>query len=101
MSLPVLTFHRELRAAMKKRTQEIPCNTCKGKGTVGLDGPLASTLALFKRGRRLTAAEIQKNESDVNITAINNRLERLRGYGFLDRQKKGRHQLYFLPPKPR
>lgn len=75
----------------------VTCTTCKGTGQMLLTGRMADMLELFKRGRKMTAREIQAETSDgVHTTAINNRLERLRSFGLLDREKQGRALRYFL-----
>lgn len=57
---------------------------------------LRSTLAFFaKRGAERTAAEIaERNEDQIAVTAINNRLERLRKLGLLDRRRVGHAFVY-------
>lgn len=97
-----LTFRSQLRAAMKRRTPQIPCDTCDGRGTVDLDGVLAETLAMFlKRSTRLTAHDIAPQlKGEVKTTAVNNRLEKLRILGFLHREKCGRFQVYFRSTMP-
>jgi hypothetical protein len=74
-----------------------------------LSKPLAEVFALFRRGRRFTAAQIAhtlredpglSGPEELHTTAINNRLEQLRKFGFLDRAKEGRAQRYFKKETP-
>lgn len=95
-------FALVLRAAMKKRSTQIPCETCDGRGTVDLGGVLAETFAFFvTRRTRLTAQHIaEATPGGVKATAVSNRLEKLRRVGLLNRKKEGRAQVYFRSSMP-
>lgn len=93
-------------AALKKRANktpadiQVPCSLCRGTGKKKLAGPLADTFSLFPhQSTRLTAEQIcAKLGNDVNVTAMNNRLEKLRQLGLLDRFRAGHAFVYFAKP---
>lgn len=69
------------------------CPKCQGSGEVILQDGLLETLAKFGPRSRHTAADLHDpNESTPN--AINNRLEKLRKIGLLQRKRKGRRWVY-------
>lgn len=83
---------------MAKPSVEIKCPHCSGKGSVPLPEELATTLAMFGRKSSFTAAAAhEKHGGEMTVNSMNNRLERLRKLGKLDREKVSRHWHYRLP----
>lgn len=84
---------------MSKHTAtEVPCPACEGSGRVPLDGRSQAVYDLIAKGRRRwTAADVLTalGHDDVHVTAINNRLEKMRTAGLLSRERKGRRMYYF------
>lgn len=80
------------------------CPKCRGKGTVPLSLPLADTYSkLLHYVVGVTASDLAR-DLKVNVTAINNRLERLRAAKLVTRRRtghpQGRQILYFtIPPR--
>lgn len=80
---------------MPKRRPIITCPKCHGNGTALLSPILVSTLAQVPSFRPVTASDlIGGAQGDIGITAINNRLEKLRELGFLMREKCGKFNHY-------
>lgn len=78
------------------------CPECNGKGTVLLkDGQLLILAILRRRKRPMTAQDIlvAGEIGDVGVTAMNNRLERLRDLDFVVRERRGRAWAYSMAPK--
>lgn len=73
----------------------VECHHCKGSGKLPLSDDMMLTLDAM---RFLGTARVQEVATAVmwtgHITAINNRLEGLRGLGFLGRAREGRTWVY-------
>ncbi len=83
-------------AARTTKRPTITCPKCRGLGDVYLGGELWSVLQLFLHSRRLSSVDVMAIlKLDAHPTAINNRLEDLRGLGFLERVRSGRRWMYF------
>jgi predicted transcriptional regulator len=81
---------------------KIPCNACRGTGRVPLPKELLETLEEVRNGHR-TAIDIWARSDDrknINVTAVNRRLERLRSLGLLKR-KKGPARAYSYTETPK
>lgn len=79
-----------------KAKLEIPCPKCEGEGFVPLGDEHKAVLKYMRLGTSYTPAEVHKGLCEkVSIGAINNRLEDLRGWGFLDRVRDGKFHRYF------
>lgn len=75
---------------------QITCDHCRGKGQIPLHESLAATLKFVRNGRR-TAEQIHAASGEagfIAVTAINNRLERLRSYGLVTRHREGKYFHY-------
>lgn len=75
---------------------KIPCKACNGTGHAKLPVSLQETLDLVSKGHE-TAKEIfaaHPNRSDMGITAIQRRLERLLETGLIERHLLGGDQTY-------
>lgn len=73
----------------------VPCLCCNGSGKMQLPSSLWDTLLALKRRRNAHAAELLPFINDeVDATAINNRLERLRALGFVTRRKRSKFWIY-------
>lgn len=75
-----------------QKRPNIPCPNCKGQGEVCLGDELARVLWLFTHPRiRLHAGKVlELIKEEVSVTAMNNRLERLRKLDLLQRHRVGR-----------
>lgn len=73
------------------KTPTIPCGKC-GVGRVPLPEVLRGTLLKIAK-RKVIAADIM--EPGLTESAIHMRLESLREYGFLNREKVGSRFVYF------
>jgi hypothetical protein len=74
------------------------CPTCKGSGTVELEGALLETLSRFKTPKtRLSANDLHDPASGITKNAMNNRLEKLRKMDLLGRERAGRVWTYYKP----
>lgn len=71
------------------------CQECNGTGKAQLSEPLTETLSYLGR-RHLHAAQLQI--PGVTPNAINNRLEKLRELGFVQRVRQGRFMIYSRVP---
>ncbi len=79
------------------RIPKIKCRECGGKGKVEM--PEELWIVLFSLdGHPMTAAEVLEGLNNmgeyISVNAVNNRLERLRKFGFLVRKKRGRSWVY-------
>lgn len=79
----------------------ITCPTCEGRGEVELARIYprqAATLALIRERGEMTSTELWEAVSGkpgtLTITAMNNRMDKLRRVGFLAREKRGREYVY-------
>jgi hypothetical protein len=91
---------------MRSRAKQGPsvlCPTCGGTGTVKLTPRLLRVLTLVEEGHD-TAAKVYAaldGIDDVQKTAINYRLEELRGHGLLGRTQRDHQWIYHrIEPKP-
>lgn len=75
------------------------CTSCRGTGKVSLEGALLDTLSKFSGKTRLTCADLHDPGRGVTKNATNNRLEKLRGFGLLLRERKGREWSYYRAPE--
>lgn len=77
---------------MKSMKNEIvPCDRCDGTGKMPLRDVLQETLDMVpKNSRGVAAIEIGIDISGVESNAQNNRLERLRFLGLVERHRDGR-----------
>lgn len=74
------------------------CPTCKGTGTVELEGALLETLSKFKTPKtRLSANDLHDPGAGITKNAMNNRLEKLRKMDLLGRERAGRVWTYYKP----
>jgi hypothetical protein len=82
----------------------VKCEKCNGSGKVPLDPALEETFKLFTRvhqhgGVFWTVQEAFNSlffpNSNFTVTAINNRLEKLRKLGLIERRRNGRAWEYF------
>lgn len=79
---------------------KIQCPTCEGKGEVPMPYWAAETMALFKTDVRRDSENVRLRISDaISRNGVNNRLERLRGLGLLERTRQGKWWFYFRPAK--
>lgn len=72
----------------------IPCETCGGSGRQELWPALIETLNTIPKRGAVVAADIFPKIKGVQLTAINNRLEGLRRYGFVKRERCGKFWRY-------
>jgi predicted transcriptional regulator len=81
---------------MREKTK---CRTC-GQGLVPLSASHQETLDYLRKNGDSTAMEIwqARKEKNIAITAINNRLEKLRELKLVDRKKKGKAWVYTALP---
>lgn len=76
--------------------------TAHSGGIAALSETLAATLALFPSVGELTADQVREQTSDdVGRSAMNNRLERLRTLGLLQRRRVGHEYHYARSETPR
>lgn len=75
---------------------QVLCAKCKGKGCVDLPAELESTLKAVKSGLSTTEQIFlsDKHRKWIQPTAIHNRLERLRAFGLIKRERKGKYFHY-------
>jgi hypothetical protein len=73
----------------------ITCQQCKGQGRVELPEHLEQTLQKLRRMKSATALQIGEALAWKSTrSAMNRRLEELRGLGFVKRERIGRDFLY-------
>jgi hypothetical protein len=77
-------------------TPTVPCFACNGCGSVRMPSEYARTLHAVRIRISATPSKIAA-ATRVTHTATCNRLEKLRAWGFLQREKKGRSWVYFDP----
>jgi len=71
----------------------IPCPKCNGSGRVFLPCLLNAVRQRLRGGR--TAPELLDQFPGVGVTALNNRLEKLRALGLVTRKREGRAWRYW------
>ena len=75
----------------------VSCKACAGKGSVELPEHLVQMLAILRGGPPLSAPEVYLRTLDreaFGVTAINQRLEDLRGLGLVERERRGKTYFY-------
>lgn len=83
---------------MNKKTLLVTCSHCQGKGSVKISKECQEVYALFDHRNELTSLKIlTRLGAEVTQSTINNRLEKLRGYGLLQREARGKWNFYFRP----
>jgi len=82
-------------SASQKKDFMVVCNCCNGEGMVPLSDELQKTLKVAKKLPEITAPAVAKAlQFQGGITAINNRLNDLVGFGFFSRRKQGNTVVY-------
>lgn len=69
------------------------CPYCNGEGTIHLTANQKETLSLFRRGRRLTGADVGR-ALGIKATNANNRLAELERFGLLESKREGRRRYF-------
>lgn len=93
-------------AILRKHTPEeresafVPCRACDGRGRVPLPRESRETLALLRRRGASSGADVAR-ASNIKHTAANQRLERLRGLGFVTRERDGKEWIYTAVARPK
>lgn len=90
--LASLTSFSYLTLLMQFMTE---CKMCRGTGRMALDESLAETLKAIPRRGFVTSHSLQRNNPDLTPNAFNNRLERLRRFGLVRRERHGKFFHYF------
>lgn len=72
----------------------IPCETCGGSGRQPLSPSMRETLGAIPKRGTVVAEDLLSKIKGVQQTAINNRLEGLRRYGFVKRERFGKFWRY-------
>lgn len=67
--------------------ETVCCSRCAGSGRVKLSPRYARTLAIIRSTGGLSAPDIARDMDDATTTAANNRLEKLRAWGFVTRER--------------
>ena len=76
----------------------VQCHHCAGSGQLPLSDEMERTLKVFDDGKPRTPTEVGKALGwKGHCSAINNRLEDLRGHKLLRRERVGREWEYSLP----
>lgn len=79
----------------KSPIPKVPCWHCNGSGRVLLSDELLETLEALKTRKTASARDLFLTlKLNCHPTAMNNRLEDLRGLGFLTRKRDGKRWLY-------
>lgn len=74
---------------------DVQCEQCEGTGKVPLESSLLATLALISK-RGATAADLSARSHDqITINGFNNRLEKLRHWNLVRRERHGKFYRYF------
>jgi hypothetical protein len=78
---------------------EVVCPKCRGAGSIDLAEPLLRVLRFVRQHRQATAQDVFEmlGREVTHPTAANNRLEDLRKLQLLDRRRRGRNWVYFIP----
>lgn len=82
---------------------KIECQKCRGTGLANLPKALEQTLAHIPRNGtsadELHAVLLSVHGGTFGVTAVNGRLEQLRGLGLVERKQEGRGVRYFRSTK--
>jgi hypothetical protein len=85
---------------MQMKQTLIKCGKCDGNGKVALDPALAETLTALISNPESTAPQLREmmfsGKPYPSVNAVNNRLEKLRKLGMIDRRKLGIAWEYFV-----
>lgn len=73
----------------------ITCPKCAGTGRAELDEALEETMCQILVHGPSTASDLSPITPGISATGINQRLERLRAFGLLRRQREGKCWRYF------
>jgi len=80
---------------MKVLTPEVACSKCAGRGHVPLSPELDEVFRLLIRKGSMSAGQLARHvKAEVGITALNQRLERLRSLKLLNRFRRGHEWIY-------
>lgn len=74
----------------------VKCKRCGGSGREPVPLALSEILRELRVTHGASAPELLDRFPDVSVTALNNRLERLRQHGLVARKKNGRAWRYFV-----
>lgn len=81
------------------KPQTIPCPSCEGQGQVVMPDELQAMMKQFRGYERDARWFYERMADQIEMTAWNNRLERLRKLGFLSCRKDGKTNKYSLKSK--
>ena len=95
----LFSLHEPVIERYSTRMEKALCPKCKGAGQIPLSDVLLATLIELRRTPGFTASEFIDRFPGVGVTAINNRLEDLRGAGYARRERNG-HTWRYYPTRP-
>lgn len=73
----------------------VKCPKCKGTGMSPMDAMIQATMRALRRSPGRTASDLLPQFPGVGVTAINNRLEKLRALGLVRRERRGHAWAYY------